>query len=323
MATRLIELPDMDKFETAETWLDAPADARQAKCAAAAHGKILEIRHPDCQTSPIIFNSPHSGADYHPDFVARSALDEATLRRSEDAFVDELFAHAAQVGAPLVRALFPRAYLDVNREAFELDPAMFAEPLPAHVNTRSMRVAGGLGTIARVVSDGKPIYRDKLSFAEAAARIDAYYHPYHAALEQLLARTHRRFGCALLIDCHSMPSQSVYAVGKDSRKPEIILGDRYGTSCSGEITAIMSELLTELGYLVVHNNPYAGGFITDHYGRPQLKQHALQIEINRALYMDEERILKHRGFARLQRHLSQVISELSQRIAPDTLFALA
>ena len=313
----------MDEFETAEIWLDAPGDALQAKRAAAGPGKIMDIVRPDCQTSPIIFNSPHSGADYHPEFVARSALDEATLRRSEDAFVDELFAHATQVGAPLVRALFPRAYLDVNREAFELDPAMFAEPLPAHVNTRSMRVAGGLGTIARVVSDGKPIYRDKLSFAEAAARIEAYYRPYHAALEQLLARTHRQFGCALLIDCHSMPSQSVYAVGKDGRKPEIILGDRYGTSCSGEITAIISEILTGLGYVVVHNNPYAGGFITDHYGRPQLKQHAVQIEINRALYMDEDRILKHRGFARLQRHLSQMIGELSHKIAPDTLLSLA
>ncbi len=313
----------MDKVDTAEIWLDTPGEALQAQRADMRPGNIMEIRRPDCQTSPIIFNSPHSGADYHPDFIASSALDKATLRRSEDAFVDELFAHATETGAPLVRALFPRAFLDVNREAFELDPTMFAEPLPAHVNTRSMRVAGGLGTIARVVSDGKPIYREKLSFTEATARIEAYYHPYHAALEQLLARTRRQFGCVLLIDCHSMPSQSVYATGKDGRKPEIILGDRYGTSCSGDITAIVSDILRELGYAVIHNNPYAGGFITDHYGRPAMKQHALQIEINRALYMDERRILKHRGFAKLQRDLSHMIGELAHRVAPETLLKLA
>ncbi len=273
-------------------------------------------------TSPLVFNSPHSGSDYPADFVAASPLDLATLRRSEDSFVDEIFAEAPKYGAPLLKALFPRAYLDVNREAFELDPGMFADSLPEHCNTASLRAAGGLGTIARVVADGKNIYREKLPFSEAERRVNTLYRPYHAALNGLLEGALQACGVAVLIDCHSMPSQGAPMHATARRPVEIILGDRFGTSCAPQISQLVDETLTSLGYLVARNNPYAGGHITGIYGKPEQGRHALQIEINRSLYMDEAAIVPMAGFARLNGHMSTLIAALTSALTPQMLASI-
>jgi len=287
----------------------------------AAESQAFQVLRPAAGAAPgpLVFNSPHSGCDYPAEFVASSPLDLATLRRSEDSFIDEIFSAAPQYGAPLLKALFPRAYLDVNREAFELDPGMFADSLPLHVNTGSLRAAGGLGTIARVVADGKNIYREKLPYAEAERRIGALYRPYHATLDALLADAERACGAAVLIDCHSMPSQGAPANGPDPRPVEIILGDRFGSSCAPQISHIVESTLRDLGYRVERNNPYAGGHITGIHGHPARGRHALQIEINRALYMDETAIAPSPGFARLRDDMSKLIAVLCAHLTPQAL----
>ncbi|MDJ0932456.1 N-formylglutamate amidohydrolase [Breoghania sp.] len=257
----------------------------------------VELLQPAQQRLPFVFNSPHSGRSYPRQFLESSHLDTLQIRRSEDAFVDELFMSVVALGAPLVRALFPRAYLDVNREPYELDPKMFRGRLPPFANIRSVRVAGGLGTIARVVGERQDIYSGPLDVTEGLERIETIYKPYHRTLRRLLAETHIEFGHAVLIDCHSMPSS---VRGHDSlSRPDFILGDRYGTSCSADISEAAADILTGLGYSIVHNRPYAGGFITEHYGRPAKGLHALQVEINRALYMDERLHCPHEGFDRV------------------------
>jgi N-formylglutamate amidohydrolase len=268
----------------------------------------LAVEAPARQTVPVVYASPHSGNIYPPDFVAQARLDITNLRRSEDAFIDELFAAAPRLGAPLLKALFPRAYVDPNREPFELDPAMFADSLPPFVNTRSPRVSAGLGTIARVVASGAEIYRAKLSFAEARARIDALYRPYHARLAELVDATAAQFGHAVLIDCHSMPSVGG-PMDRDPgrRRVDFVLGDCFGASCAPALTAGVERYLRDLGYAVARNDPYAGGFTTRHYGRPGDGRHALQIEINRALYMDEARIERGAGFQVLATRLGGLI----------------
>ena len=267
-----------------------------------------EVLAPVRQSASVVFASPHSGTDYRPEFIAASRLDLLTLRRSEDSFVDELFAGAPRHGAPLIRASFPRAYIDPNREPFELDPAMFEDRLPSFVNVRSQRAAGGLGTIARVVANGAEIYRAKLSFAEAVHRIETLYRPYHAALRRLLDDTSRRFGGALLIDCHSMPSiGGPMDRDQGQRRVDFVLGDCHATSCGPAIVEQVERHLRSAGYSVVRNDPYAGGYCTRHYGQPASGRHALQIEINRALYMDEERIVKATGFPALARGIEGLI----------------
>jgi len=267
---------------------------------------------PDIQTVPFVLNSPHSGRIYPPAFLAASRLDALAIRRSEDSFVDEIFARAPHLGAPLLHANFPRAYMDTNREPYELDPAMFHDALPPHANTRSVRVAGGLGTIARVVADSTEIYREPLSYAEADHRIRTLYMPYHQALSDLLETTFHRFGCAVLIDCHSMPS----AAGPSEDDPgapraDIVLGDRYGVSAAPALTDAAEHILSDLGYAVIRNTPYAGGFNTEQYGRPAHGFHALQIEINRALYMDEARVTRSAGIARLTADMEAFIARLA------------
>ncbi|TDP48844.1 N-formylglutamate amidohydrolase [Zavarzinia compransoris] len=265
---------------------------------------------PGAATRPLVLSSPHSGATYPPAFLRQSRLDPVSLRRSEDCFVDRLFASAPRRGATLVRALFPRAYVDPNREPYELDPAMFRDNLPAFANTRSLRVLGGLGTIARVVADGAEIYREKLAFAEAEARIAECYRPYHAALAEAIGSAERGHGMAILLDCHSMPS---LANGGEEHKgrPDIVLGDRFGMSCAAVVIETAERLLRTRGYRVGRNDPYAGGYITHHYGRPRRGRHALQIEINRALYMDETRLEPNRGFAQVQADLDALIEALA------------
>ena len=253
---------------------------------------------PARQTVPFVFNAPHAGAVYPASFLAASQLDATALRRSEDAYVDELFAGVVGLGAPLLAARFPRAYLDVNREPYELDPRMFDGRLPPFANTRSMRVAGGLGTIPRIVADGHDIYRGRFPVADALARIEQLYKPYHRTLRRHLKDTVDRFGQVVLIDCHSMPSTSLHR--DDLARADIVLGDRYGTSCAGLLTDLVDTALRARGYVVIRNKPYAGGFITEHYGAPALGRHTLQIEVNRALYMDERNLVpngRYRGVA--------------------------
>jgi len=282
----------------------------------------FSVLAPARQTVPLIFASPHSGRDYAAAFLDAARLDAAALRRSEDSFVEELFAAAPEYGAPLLCAHFPRAFCDPNREAWELDPAMFADALPPWVNTTSPRVGAGLGTIARVVASGETIYRGKLRFAEAQARVQECWQPYHDALAALIAATLGSFGACLLIDCHSMPSAQPPA--SLVRGPDIVLGDAHGTACNSRITQFVEESLVELGYTVRRNDPYAGGYVTRHYGRPREHVHALQIEIARGLYMDEATIAKRTGFAGLQADLESVIATLAHAaptLLPATLIA--
>lgn len=274
--------------------------------------EAIHIARPARQSVPFVYVSPHSGADYAPEFLAASRLDPMTLRRSEDSFIDEIFGGAPALGAPLLKALFPRAYIDPNREPWELDPQMFEDELPAHVNTTSPRVACGLGTIARVVANGEEIYRRKLRYAEAARRVSELYQPFHGALGTLVDETRARFGCAVVVDCHSMPSLGApneRDFGR--RRPDIVLGDRFGTACTTALTDAAERVLRELGFSVARNVPYAGGFTTHHYGRPAERLHALQIEINRDLYMDEERIERGPGLARLQARMDRLIAALA------------
>jgi N-formylglutamate amidohydrolase len=260
------------------------------------------------QTAPFVFNSPHSGSFYPPRFLSMIRLDRSAIRRSEDCFVDELFAGAVTLGAPMLCANFPRAYLDVNREPWELDPRMFAEALPAFANIRSPRVAGGLGTVPKLVGEGLDIYPGRLPLTEATERVEAIYKPYHDCLKTLLARTHAQFGFSILIDCHSMPAS--VRVGEAGMRPDFIIGDRFGASASAVLTEHAIGVLMSMGYSVAHNKPYAGGFITEHYGRPARGLHALQIEVNRGLYMNERNFQKSAGFDALAEDLARFASEL-------------
>ena len=262
----------------------------------------LNLIAPEVQTSPVVFSSAHSGTDYSADFLASTRLEPPALRRSEDFSVDRLFAAAPHYGAPLLKAAFPRAYCDANREAWELDPAMFEDALPPWVNTNSPRIGAGLGTIPRIVASGEAIYARKLRFAEAEDRIRRCWEPYHAALRGLIGRTVEQFGVCLLIDCHSMPS------GIGPSAPDFVLGDAHGTACGTHLVDRTEACLRRLGYSVRRNDPYAGGYVTRQYGRPRSGVHALQIEIARGLYMDERRIEPHSGFPHLQRDMTDLIA---------------
>ncbi|PSJ63411.1 N-formylglutamate amidohydrolase [Mesorhizobium ephedrae] len=276
----------------------------------------FEIRAAAEQRVPFVFNSPHSGRYYPERFLAMTRLDATAIRRSEDSYVDELFGGAVALGAPLLAANFPRAYLDVNREPWELDPRMFHEPVPSFANIRSARVAGGLGTIPKLVGEGLDIYPSRLPLGEALGRIEGVYKPYHDTLKRLLAETHSRFGYAVLVDCHSMPAS--IRVGDSGIRPDFIVGDRFGASASASFVEVVISLLSTMGYTVAHNKPYAGGFITEHYGRPARSLHALQIEINRGLYMNERTFQKSPGFDALADDLSRFSADLMS--LPDHVF---
>ena len=294
----------------------------------------FDVLQPATQSVPLVFASPHSGQHYPDDLMAASPLPELLLRRSADNFVDALFSAAPAHGAPLLRAAYARAYLDLNREPWELDPGMFAEDLPSHVNTTSLRVAGGLGTIPRLAADGRDIYCGKLDFAEVGQRLNNVYFPYHHCLARMLEDCQRAFGHCLLIDCHSMPSSSGTAgsgagngVGTAKgtaqvaahRRADIVLGDRFGTACAPELIDCVHDVLSGLGFAVQRNNPYAGGFTTYHYGRPGVGVHALQIEINRHLFMDEDEVVPTPGMARMEAAMTAVIEALCR--LPGAYFA--
>lgn len=273
----------------------------------------FEVVEPERRTTPLVFNSPHSGTDYPPEFIEQSCLDPHTLRRSEDCHVDRIFAGVTSLGAPLIRVHVPRAYLDLNREPYELDPSMFADRLPAYVNCTSIRVAGGLGTIPRLVSDTAEIYRRPLRFSEAENRIKSLYFPYHRLLANVLDESYVEFGNVVLIDCHSMPSMVATPISGDMHvRPDFVLGDRYGASCAPALTDYVFEKLSCRGFTVSRNRPYAGGHITQIHGRPSEGRHALQIEINRALYMDEVTLTLHDGFNRLVAELDAVVAALKE-----------
>lgn len=282
----------------------------------------IEILAPAQQRVPLVFSSPHSGRDYPANFLAASKLDALAIRRSEDSFVDELFAHVPHHGAPLLKALFPRAFVDPNREPYELDPSMFTGPLPKFVNRRSPRVSAGLGTIARVVASGAEIYSCKLDFDEVQARIERCYRPYHAALEDLIAQTRTAFGTCILIDCHSMPSIGGPMENDAGRRRQVdfILGDAHGRACARPLTILVEETLRGMGYSVVRNTPYSGGFITRNYGRPERGVHALQIEINRSLYMDENTFERTDGLARIAADMNDLAARLVE-LEPAALAA--
>jgi N-formylglutamate amidohydrolase len=287
--------PLVGKPETAET---TPFSVRRA---------VAEGQAP---LTPLVFASPHSGRCYPEDMMSAAALDATSIRRSEDAFVDDLIEGAAELGAAVITAGFARAYIDLNREPFELDPAMFADELPEFARSRTARVAAGLGAIARVVSEGQEIYRRKLTFAEARGRIEAAHRPYHAALEALIAQAHAAHGFAILVDWHSMPAAAAKAGGRE-RPCDIVLGDRFGAACAGVLPLRVERELEALGYRVARNTPYAGGYTTEHYGRPSRRVHALQVEINRALYLDEATLSPTSGFARLKTHIEQLTRTLA------------
>lgn len=269
---------------------------------------------PEAPRAPLIYASPHSGGHYPDRMLEALRLEPALLRGSEDSHVDQLIAPSPSGGAAVIHARVARAFVDLNREPWELDPAMFEDELPDFARARTARVAAGLGAIARVAG-GREIYRRKLRFAEAKERIETVHQPYHDALTRLLAQARAAHGVVLLVDWHSMPSAAAKAPGgRDGRRKgdiDIVLGDRFGAACAPAITALVERTFIELGYRCVRNAPYAGGYTTEHYGRPIRRTHALQIEMNRALYMDEATRVAHDGFHRLSRDIATVTARLA------------
>lgn len=270
------------------------------------HQSPITLRRPARPVAGIILTSPHSGRCYPSEFLESSRLNEVSIRSSEDAFVDELFGMAPELGLPLLEAEFPRAWCDVNRERWELDPKMFADKLPDYVNSASPRVAAGLGTLARIVGIGEPIYNRKLYFHEAEQRIAQCWQPFHAALTGLIAECQSQFGYCLVLDCHSMPSPA----NRSESQPNIILGDGYGTTCSPALSAYVESSLSDLGFSTCRNKPYAGGFITRSYGRPEKGVQAIQIEIARSLYMNERQFTHKPCFAMIRERLGRFTSNL-------------
>jgi N-formylglutamate amidohydrolase len=256
----------------------------------------------------MIFASPHSGRDYPADFLARAVLDRQAIRSSEDAFVYQLFDGAPHHGAPLLTARAPRAFIDLNRAADELDPAVIDGIFRAPHNPR---VSSGLGVIPRVVAGGQQIYRGKLSLAEAEARISRFWHPYHEALSGLIEETRARFGSAVLIDCHSMPHEAIEAHSRPGQpRPEVVLGDRYGVAAGQEVMDRVQSVFEASGLRVVRNAPFAGAYVAQAYGRPTRGVHVVQVEIDRALYMNEARVAPLPGFAAFRAQIAGIVAEL-------------
>lgn len=269
----------------------------------------VHISRPARRDTCVVFASPHSGRNYPPSFLERSVLGESAIRSSEDAFVDRLFDSAPAHGAPLVCARVPRAFVDLNRGADELDPALIEGVRQTGHNPR---VASGLGVVPRVVANGQAIYRGKITRAEAEGRIAHYWRPYHAALRDEVARAQADFGRAILIDCHSMPHEAMDQVARSGhRRAEVVLGDRFGAAAAEEVVDRVEQAFRDAGLAVARNTPFAGAFVVQHYGRPAAGCHALQIEIDRALYMDERTIRPTPGFAAFKRLLEGVIADIA------------
>lgn len=283
---------------------DESEKAAQTRCGWA--GPPVTVLEPQHLSSAAVFSSPHSGRRYPESFVRRSRLDSLALRASEDAFVDDLFSTAPNYGAPLLAAEFPRAFVDVNRADDELDPALIAAP---SIRSRTLRVSAGLGVVPRVVSEGRPIYDGKLTMTEVQARIVACHAPYHAAVNQTLRRAKESFGMGFLIDCHSMPSEGGRIA---SRRAEVVIGDCYGVSCGADVSDMVVGLFRRAGFRVARNAPFAGGYLTHRYGRPRRGYHAIQIEIDRSLYLDEQRIVPSANYKDFASALQPVIAGLAE-----------
>lgn len=269
----------------------------------------FHLTEPAQLTSAVVFASPHSGCDYSGSFVRRSLLDDHTIRSSEDAFVDLLFESVPHFGAPFLKAAAPRAFVDLNRSPDEMDPALIEG---ARRQGHNPRVASGLGVIPRVVANGRAIYQGKLPMAEAQRRIDRYWRPYHAALRELLDNAKAQFGRAILIDCHSMPHEAMDGMARSSTyRPDIVLGDRFGAAAGGDVVDQIEAAFAEAGLTVTRNAPFAGAYITQTYGRPSHNQHAVQIEIDRAIYMDEKRIRPNSNFDSFRALLTGVVSDIA------------
>ncbi len=276
---------------------------------------LFEILAPERWHLPVVFNSPHSGQFMPQGLLKHTRLSGTALRQSEDCYVDELFSGCVDHGAPMLRALASRAYLDLNREPYELDARMFAESLPGYMNPGSPRVAAGFGTIPRLVGDSSEIYRAHLPLGEAHERIDTFYKPYHRALSGLLNESQAATGFVLLLDCHSMPSSAAKQTAPHVKSADIVLGDRFGSACAGELSESVESFFVDQGLHVIRNKPYAGGFITESYGAPHQNRHAVQIEVNRALYMDERNFRRSPGFVGLQAMLSKISVYLNEIIS--------
>jgi len=267
------------------------------------------LTYPERRTTSVVFASPHSGRDYPWTFLRRTTLNEHSVRSSEDAFVDQLFASVPEVGAPFIRAGAPRAYVDLNRSEDELDPALIEGVSKIGHNPR---VASGLGVIPRVVANGQAIYSGKISIAEARRRIDTYWRPYHTALAGQLDQAFLMFGQAILVDCHSMPHEAMDAVARRGvRRPEVVLGDRFGAAANSDIVDRIEAAFQRTGLVVTRNTPFAGAYITQTYGRPTRGRHAIQVEIDRALYMNEGLIRPNGNFDAFRTLLRGVIREIA------------
>jgi N-formylglutamate amidohydrolase len=275
---------------------------------------------PADRTTGVVFASPHSGRDYPWEFLRRSTLDERTIRSSEDAFVDTLFEAAPALGAPLLAARAPRAFVDLNRGADELDPGVVEGV--RHV-VHNPRISSGLGVIPRVVANGRAIYRGKISLDEARGRLSDVWTPYHATLQRLLTEARQDVGLAILIDCHSMPHEAIDSISSGGRTPDVVLGDRFGAAAAPEIVDRIESAFAAAGLRVARNAPFAGAYIAQHYGRPSRRQHAVQIEIDRALYMDEREVRPHSGFAELRATLTGVMAEIVALARPADSLPMA
>ncbi|WP_324603030.1 N-formylglutamate amidohydrolase [Hirschia maritima] len=275
------------------------------------------VSRPDHQTSPVVFASPHSGRCYPRSFFSACIADHMDLRRVEDAYVDFLFDQTPKLGSIFIRALVGRACLDLNRASNELDAHIIDPPIKTPRPNRTPRVQAGLGCIPRIAYSGKQIYGRKLTPEEINKRLQTIYLPYHTTMNELIDETRVRFGVSFLIDCHSMPSQSELG----SEYPDIILGDRFGGSCSAELTQKIEDAFSAHGYSVARNRPYAGGYVTQSQGKPEKQRHALQIEINRKLYLDEDKVLLTENADKLKSDINSIFAKLNTwatMIAPKT-----
>lgn len=275
----------------------------------------FHLTRPAQRSTSVVFASPHSGREVPHAFLQRAEIDERAIRSSEDAFVDRLFDCAPLHGAPLLAARASRAFVDLNRAADELDPALIeGVRRPVH----NPRVASGLGVIPRVVAGGRAIHRGRIDLAEAEARIDGIWRPYHEALQGLLLESHARFGEAILIDCHSMPHEAIESVGPvGSPRPDVVLGDRFGAAAAHVVMDRIEAAFVRAGLRVARNMPFAGAYIVQHYGRPSRRQHAVQVEIDRSLYMDERLVEPKSGFEDFRRTLSEVVTEVAAIGRPE------
>ena len=293
---------------------DAAADAPPGRVAQAHFpadpdlGPAFELRRPARRTTPLVHASSHSGRLYPAQMMRLCALDRQAVRSSEDAYVDLLVERAPEHGGPLLLARHARAYVDLNRAAYELDPSMFDSPAP-RAFTRTPRAAAGLGSVARIVAEGSEIYRAPLAFAEAEARLAEVHAPWHAQLDGLMAESVAGFGCAVLLDWHSMPAAAV-ATGRGA-PPEVVLGDRHGSAASRAVVERVAAAFEREGWRTTRNRPYAGGHVIERQGRPAERRHAVQVELRRDLYLDEATLALGSGFDAVRATLDRVVTALS------------